>query len=329
MIRMKTVEEIKNVRHLLIGTLTLAITLPPLPAQKIENETPSREHVVQVQTAMNHLTVIEVGEPVTTVAVGSPQSFKVERRENKVFIQPLVESVSTNLFIWTESTRLNYELVPAISDAGQMDFAIDYPGRNRRHRRPSQSPPSRLPYAPAVPGEMLLKSTPVRLIGLAAAPKANLGVLIRDVYRRQDEVFIRYSIENRSSQTLRTGRPSAVSLSGLRLDRSLWALQNSQLGIDVASRLRADDAPIPLKITQSEPGNCGIGARRSPARRFGAPTSTGEAGCEEGATHRTANCIPGRSLGKSDRHSGAVVFLERDQWNPSTRQSARCTSVCC
>ena len=83
MIRMKTVEEIKNVRHLLIGTLTLALTLPPLPAQKIENATPSREHVVQVQTAMNHLTVIEVGEPVTTVAVGSPQSFKVERQRTR------------------------------------------------------------------------------------------------------------------------------------------------------------------------------------------------------------------------------------------------------
>src|ERR1035438_3807903 len=34
----------------------------------------------RVVSAMNHLTVIEVGEPVTTVAVGSPQSFKVERR---------------------------------------------------------------------------------------------------------------------------------------------------------------------------------------------------------------------------------------------------------
>ena len=123
----KTGEEIKNMRHLLIATMTVTLTLPPMPAQKIENETASRERVVRVQTAMNHLTVIEVGEPVTTVAVGSPQSFKVERRENKVFIQPLVESVSTNLFIWTESTRLNYELVPAISDAGQMDFAIDYP----------------------------------------------------------------------------------------------------------------------------------------------------------------------------------------------------------
>ena len=113
-------------RRLLIGTLALTMTFPPLPAQKIETETPSRERVVRVQTAMNHLTVIEVAEPVTTVAVGSPQAFKVERRENKVFIQPLQENVATNLFIWTASTRLNYELVPAVSDAGQMDFAIDY-----------------------------------------------------------------------------------------------------------------------------------------------------------------------------------------------------------
>src|SRR5882724_5656703 len=113
-------------RRLLIGPLALTMTFPPLPAQKINTETPSRERVVRVQTAMSHLTVIEVAEPVATVAVGSPQAFKVERRENKVFIQPLQENVATNLFIWTASTRLNYELVPAVSDAGQMDFAIDY-----------------------------------------------------------------------------------------------------------------------------------------------------------------------------------------------------------
>jgi len=35
----------------------------PVPAQKIESETPSREHVVRVQTAMNHLTVIEWVSP--------------------------------------------------------------------------------------------------------------------------------------------------------------------------------------------------------------------------------------------------------------------------
>ena len=58
---MKTGEEIKNVRHLLIGALALTLAVPPTPAQKIDKETASREHVVRVQTAMNHLTVIEVG----------------------------------------------------------------------------------------------------------------------------------------------------------------------------------------------------------------------------------------------------------------------------
>jgi len=239
-------------KHLLIGTLAWTLTVPPVPAQKIESETPSREHVVRVQTAMNHLTVIEVGEPVTTVAVGSPQSFKVERRDNKVFVQPLVESVSTNLFIWTASTRLNYELVPAISDPDQMDFAIDY--RQPQPQAQLTQPAQTQPVAPvsAVPGEMLLNSTPVRLVGAEA--KSNLGVVIRDVYRKQDEVFVRYSIENRSSQTFRTGEPTAVSLRGLKSDRSLWGFQNSQLGVDVASRLKSDGTPIPVKITQCEPG---------------------------------------------------------------------------
>ena len=99
-------------RQLLIGALALTVAATTTPAQKIDTETASREHVVRVQTAMNHLTVIEVAEPVTTVAVGSPQAFRVERRENKVLIEPLQENVATNLFIWTASTRLNYELVP-------------------------------------------------------------------------------------------------------------------------------------------------------------------------------------------------------------------------
>jgi hypothetical protein len=247
-------------RRVLIGTLALTMTFPPLPAQKIDTETPSRERVVRVQTAMNHLTVIEVADPVTTVAVGSPQAFKVERRENKVFIQPLQENVATNLFIWTASTRLNYELVPAVSDAGQMDFAIDYRQPPQPQAKATQpKPPEPAAVVPAVPSEMLLNGTPVRLVGGAAAPKANLGVLIRDVYRRQDEVFVRFTIENRSAQTLRTGTPAVVSLTGLKFDRSLWTFQNAQLGIEYASRLKTYDAPIPVKIKQCEPGVAEVG----------------------------------------------------------------------
>ena len=245
-------------RRLLIGTLALTMTFPPLPAQKIDTETPSRERVVRVQTAMNHLTVIEVAEPVATVAVGSPQAFKVERRENKVFIQPLQENVATNLFIWTASTRLNYELVPAVSDAGQMDFAIDY-RQPQPQAQVAQSKPAPVAVVSTVPNEMLLNSTPVRLVGGTAAAKADLGVLIRDIYRRQDEVFVRFSIENRSSQTLRAGTPAVVSLTGLKFDRSLWAFQNAQLGVEYASRLKTYDAPIPVKIRQCEPGVAEVG----------------------------------------------------------------------
>src|ERR1700678_2604152 len=241
-------------RRLLIGTLALTLTFPPLPAQKIDTETPSRERVVRVQTAMNHLTVIEVAEPVTTVAVGSPQAFKVERRENKVFIQPLQENVATNLFIWTVSSRLSYELVPAVSDAAQMDFAIDYRQPQPQAQVTKPKPPEPVAVVSTVPSEMLLSSTPVRLVGVAAAPKANLGVLIRDVYRRQDEVFIRYSIENHSDHMFRTGRPTVVSLRGLKFDQSLWSYQNSQLGVEYTTRLKTVGAPVPVKITQCEPG---------------------------------------------------------------------------
>lgn len=239
-------------RRTLIGTLALILTFPPLPAQKIETETPSRERVVRVQTAMNHLTVIEVAEPVTTVAVGSPQAFKVERRENKVFIQPLQENVATNLFIWTASTRLNYELVSAINDAGQMDFAIDYRQPESQAQTTLPKPPEPAAVVSTVPSEMLLNSTPVRLVGAVAA-KASVGVLIRDVYRNQEEIFVRYSIENHSNRTFRTGRPTVVSLSGLRFDQSLWSFQNAQLGMDYTSRLRTDGTPVAVKITMCEP----------------------------------------------------------------------------
>src|SRR5690242_17116299 len=78
--------------------------------QKINIEKSDRNKVIRVQTVMNHLSIIELAEPVTEVAAGS-SSYKVEWRGNKVFVQPLEPEATTNLFIWTASGRLNYELV--------------------------------------------------------------------------------------------------------------------------------------------------------------------------------------------------------------------------
>src|SRR5215470_19957357 len=102
----------------LIATISIAAL-----AQKIETETTDRKQIIHLKTALDHLTVIELGEPVLQVASGSP-SFKVEWRENKVFIQPTESDARTNLFIWTATERLNYELEPAGS-VEDMDVAVD------------------------------------------------------------------------------------------------------------------------------------------------------------------------------------------------------------
>ena len=241
-------------RRGLLGLLMMPLALAPLAAQRIESETASRERVVRVQTALKHLTVIEVAEPVTTVAVGSPDAFKIERRENKVFIQPLEENVATNLFIWTASTRLNYELMQAISDAARMDFAIDYPAPQPQAQisPPKSSEPQAAVSSLPIPSEMLLNGIPVRIAGRSRS-RGDFGLVLRDVYRKQDEVFVRYSIENRSNQTLHTGPPIVVSLNNPKLGQSLWTLQNSQLGTEYVSRLKTSGPPAPIQVRCSQP----------------------------------------------------------------------------
>src|SRR5207237_8909246 len=105
-----------------IIAFTVAIALTA-DAQRIEIEKSDRHKVIRVETAPNHLSVIELAEPVTEVAAGS-SSYKNEWRGNKVFVQPLDPEATTILLIWTASGRLSYELVPAPS-VEQMHFAID------------------------------------------------------------------------------------------------------------------------------------------------------------------------------------------------------------
>src|SRR5215831_12965922 len=108
--------------------LALVVALSAANGQTINTEKSDRSKVIRVQTLMNHLSIIELAEPVTEVAAGS-SSYKVEWRGNKVFVQPLEPEATTNLFIWTASGRLNYELVAA-SSASDAEFAIDQePGK--------------------------------------------------------------------------------------------------------------------------------------------------------------------------------------------------------
>jgi hypothetical protein len=215
-------------------TATLLIFVLTLPAQRIETQYPDRSKVTHVETAMNHLTVIELAEPVTLAAAGSP-SFKIERRENKVFIQPLEEGASTNLFIWTASGRWSYELVPAIS-VETMHFAVDQQvaSSSETHGPMASTADSR--FSRLFAEEMLLFAKPIRNPGVKFGA-TQVGVFITEVFRKDDHLFVRYRIDNRATHPYLVGQPQVFALQPAQSQISLHAYRYSQVGPEVEKRI--------------------------------------------------------------------------------------------
>ena len=168
--------------------MLIAIATLTAFGQKIETQKPDRNKITRLGTTQNHLSVIELAEPVTQVAAGS-SSFKIEWRENKVFIQPLEPDATTNLFIWTASGRLSYELVPAGS-VEQMHFAIDQdPGivQAKKEEAAEQAP---VVQQPKIPAAMLMESTPVTLVG-SSKTHQKVKIVVQDVYQKDGRVYLR------------------------------------------------------------------------------------------------------------------------------------------
>ncbi len=254
-------------RRFLCGLIVLTLAGPCL-AQKIETAVPSRDRVVPVHTALDHLTVIEVGEPVVTVAAGSA-AFKVEWRDNKVFIEPTEPGVTTNLFIWTASSRLNYELESA-GEVERMDFAIDYPksaqvSPTTKAANPSHStagggdPPAKSYEISPMLGGRPVRSESVRPSGHC------VNVFLRDLFEQKDTLFIRYEIRNSSADVYVPGVPRVFAVNVVHSHQSLVGLGNSQLNEAEAQKLKANgQVPLPvvdskLRSTRLAPGEETVG----------------------------------------------------------------------
>jgi len=246
----------KQLWTILIIAVLITATMPVL-AQKIETATSDHNQILHLKTALNHLTVIELREPVTQVATGS-QSFKVEWRENRVFVEPTEPDASTNLFIWTASQRLNYELEPA-GAVITMDFAVD--------QTPAQvtwpKPTSILPPQPS-PTEVLLAGKHVRMES-AKASKKRVEVVISDLYEGDGRVLVRYALRNQGDHAYYAHTPQVYALTGARYPRSLYSLANSQLGYqEIAHLTNQGEIQIPVlessvQSSRIDPGHEAVG----------------------------------------------------------------------
>ena len=254
-------------KHLVTLLILAASTVSPvlLFGQKVETEAGDRSRIIYLKTALNHLTVIELREPVVQVATGS-QSFKVEWRENKVFVQPTQAETATNLFIWTASERLNYELEPA-GAVTSMDFAVDQVPVQPKRRTGTNVTPLR-----PSPAQFLLGERPVRLES-ARPGRRPVEVVLRDLYEEEGRLLVRYSVHNRGRHGYEVTTPQVYALIGVRYAHSLYGLAGSQLEDKEARRLKVEQqrrVPVLESDVQSPhlaPGqeSLGVVAFRPPA----------------------------------------------------------------
>jgi hypothetical protein len=218
--------------------LILAVALAA-SAQKIETERADRNRVIRLQTVPNHLSIIELAEPVTEVAAGS-SSYKIEWRSNKVFVQPLEPEATTNLFIWTASGRLNYELV-AVQSVADAQFAIDEqpPPKAASAVDPPPTPASDPAAAEKtkLAEDLLFASRPVRLVG--QLKRNRVQVVLKDLYRNSNRIYVRYAIQNDGPTSYEPGAPAVFTLTSPHSSRSLYSLSASQITSD-RLRISAD-----------------------------------------------------------------------------------------
>lgn len=227
----------------LIFCVGVAVFVWPAWGQKVEVEEPDRGKITHVRTALDHLTVLEMREPVSMVAVGS-SAFKVEWRENKVFIEPVEPDVATNLFVWTPSGRLNYEL-EAAGAVPEMVFAIDQPASDPPKIVASVSRATE--PVDSSPADLFFAVKPVRRLEAAHA-KNQVAVYVTDLLERDGRLFIRYSIRNETKQAYLPGPPRIVVLKAPEYRESLYTLKGVQLE---ASRLKSS-GEVSIRVSASE-----------------------------------------------------------------------------
>jgi hypothetical protein len=238
------------------------------------------DQLPHVKTALNHVTVIDLGEPVVNIGNADLDAFQIDMEGDKILIEPLKEAISTNLAIWTASRQLNYELDPA-GDVTKMTVLIRNAPATPRHASSTAA------TASALDDQELQKVTSLAqsqaLIGLQEITRDGakltvdaVNVDIEQIFQAKDQLYIRYVITNLTKAPFRVTLPDVslpvptqepISLIGLRdhqLNPQTFATfktkQGESLSVETGHSLVTDLGPgqkttgvISIKRSQDNP----------------------------------------------------------------------------
>jgi hypothetical protein len=186
------------------------------------------QDIQHIHTALNHLTVIDLGEPIQFLAAADPDSFQIERAGDKVLLQPLKESATTNLILWTASRQISYEL-DAAGDVAKMNVLVRNLPASAQTAVDAPSAKERQQIAAAATTQAMLGAQDIVAEQAVKVTTTEVSVSLLRVLRTGEGTYLQYQIVNHSTTPFRVTTPSITLLSPSQTPVSLFALRNHQL----------------------------------------------------------------------------------------------------
>ena len=191
-----------------------------------------------IHTALHHLTVIDLGEPIQFIAAADPESFQIERAGDKVLLQPLKESATTNLILWTASRQISYEL-DAPGDVAKMNVLVRNLPASARATVDAPSAKERHQIAAAATTQAMLGAQDIVAEQPVKSSTKEVSVSILHVLHTGEGTYLQYQIVNHSPTPFRVTTPSITRLSPSQTPVSLLALRNHELSPQTLSGFKA------------------------------------------------------------------------------------------
>jgi hypothetical protein len=203
-------------------------------AQNIVHQPINPNGVTPVHTSLDHISILQLPEKITRVAAGS-DAMQIEWHDNSVFIKPLKQGQATNLMVWTEHQFSTYEL-EAPGDVHSMSFVIDETAtlgtQNSGHSvaaaAATPSPQEIQRMSDSAIGSTLLEVTPVVARGVRPA-KEHVSVLIKEVVRDKNSLYVRFAVSNTGSHPYRIASPNVFTIIPTKNAELLAGLKNLQI----------------------------------------------------------------------------------------------------
>jgi len=191
-------------------------------------QTTNFNQIQRIETALDHLTVVDLGEPVINLAVAEPDAFEIERHDDKVFIKPLREGVSTNLFIWTSTRQLSYEIDPA-GDLAKMNVVVRNAPQPIAHVARPEDDDRKIQKIASLVLTQALMGTEDITHDSGKPPASEVLVELNQVFRSKSDLYIRYTITNQSKSPFRITTPDVYQPEPTQMPISMLSLRNHQL----------------------------------------------------------------------------------------------------